>query len=231
MSVCFGAVVGVRNWMFNHSLLSTNEYSIPVITVGNISVGGTGKTPHTEYIIDALRSRYHMATLSRGYKRATSGFVIASESSRVEDIGDEALQMYRKYGDNVTVAVCERRVDGIDRLLELDKKINMVVLDDAFQHRYVKPTLSIVLTDYSRPVYEDKMLPFGRLREPMSALNRADIVIVTKCPPNFSPRDMRLAKMNLNLYPYQKLYFSTFDYGDPVAVWPSEAGKCPHLRP
>ena len=229
VSLCYGLGVAVRNWMFNHGLLAQQEYDIPVVSVGNIAMGGTGKTPHTEYIVDALRSRFKMAVLSRGYKRHSKGFVLADKHSTVDDLGDEPLQMYRKFGRNVTVAVCESRVEGIDSLLENDPKINMVVLDDAFQHRYVKPMVSIVLTDYNRPVYTDSLLPFGKLREPMSAINRADIVIVTKCPSDIRPMDTRLVKQHLNLYPYQKLFFSTLEYKQPVALFPDKAKPCPDL--
>ncbi len=220
ISMCYGIGVATRNWMFNHGFLSVHEFDIPVISVGNIAVGGTGKTPHTEYIVSHLKDKFKIAILSRGYKRDTRGFVVANNSTATFEIGDEPMQMYRKFGNDVTVAVCEKRVEGIDRLLELDNKINMIVLDDAFQHRYVKPAVSIVLTDYARPVYNDHILPYGRLREPVSALNRADIVIVTKCPSSIRPMDMRLVKQHLNLYPYQKLYFSTYEYGQPLPVFP-----------
>lgn len=229
-SLLFGAGVSVRNWMFNHGILSSEEFDVPVVTVGNIAVGGTGKTPHTEYIVNALKTKYRLAVLSRGYKRHSKGFVLADENSNLQDLGDESLQMFRKFGKDIKVAVCENRVEGIDRLLEIDNRINMVVLDDAFQHRYVKPSVSIVLTDFSRPVYEDKLLPFGKLREPMSAINRADIVVVTKCPSDLRPMDMRLVKQHLNLYPYQKLFFSTFEYCRPVALFPEMASKCPDLN-
>lgn len=230
ISLCYGLGVATRNWMFNHGILPTHEYDIPVISVGNIAVGGTGKTPHTEYIVRALQDSHHIAVLSRGYKRSTKGFVLADKTTSTDEIGDEPMQMFRKFGAKATIAVCESRVQGIDRLLESDSKLNIIVLDDAFQHRYVKPTVSIVLTDYARPLHKDHLLPFGRLRESVSAINRADIVIVTKCPPTIRPMDMRLVKQQLNLYPYQKLYFSTFDYGQPIPVFPDAAQPCPNLK-
>lgn len=228
MSFLYGIGVGVRNWLYSHDILKSYEFDIPVVSVGNLAVGGTGKTPHTEYIIDAMRHSHHMAMLSRGYRRHTHGFRLAKPGCTYEEIGDEPMQIYRKFGDNVAVAVCENRVDGIDRLLEIDPKINMVVLDDAFQHRRLKPAVSVVLVDYAHPVYNDFLLPFGRLREPVSALNRADVVVVTKCPSSVRPMDLRIIREDLKLFPYQKLFFSTLEYGEPLPVFP-EAAKELHL--
>lgn len=220
ISFLYGIGVALRNWMYNHGILHSHEFDIPVVVVGNLAVGGTGKTPHTEYIVDTLRYQRHMAVLSRGYRRHTSGFRLATPKSTFEEIGDEPMQIYRKFGRSVKVAVCENRVKGIQRLRELDPKIDMVVLDDAFQHRRVKPALSIVLVDFAHPVYEDSLLPYGRLREPARALNRADIVVVTKCPGEVKPMDLRIIRENLGLYPYQKLFFSAFEYGEPVPLFP-----------
>lgn len=220
MSFLYGIGVGVRNWLYSNDVLKSYEFDIPVVAVGNLAVGGTGKTPHTEYIIDAMRYTHNVAMLSRGYRRHTSGFRLANESSTYEEIGDEPMQIYRKFGKDVKVAVCENRVKGIERLLEADPRINMVVLDDAFQHRRLKPTLSVVLVDYSHPVYRDSLLPYGRLREPVSSLNRADIVVVTKCPADVKPMELRIIREDLKLFPYQKLFFSTFEYGEPIPVFP-----------
>ncbi|MDE6160719.1 MAG: tetraacyldisaccharide 4'-kinase, partial [Muribaculaceae bacterium] len=140
-SKLYGAVVYVRNKMFDWKILRQHSFGVPVIVVGNIAVGGTGKTPHVEFIISALRSSHHVAYLSRGYKRRTKGFVPATSKSTPRDIGDEAYQIYHKFGGEVTVAVCEDRVHGIRELLAVDPDINMLVLDDAFQHRYVRPTV------------------------------------------------------------------------------------------
>ena len=141
----------MRNKMFEHGFLKQQEFSVPVVVVGNIAMGGTGKTPHVEYIVSELMGKYNIGVLSRGYKRATKGFVLATPQSRPEDIGDESYQIYRKFGPEITVAVCEKRVVGINRMLEINPSINLIILDDAFQHRYVKPTVSIVLTEFSRP--------------------------------------------------------------------------------
>ncbi|MDE5785100.1 MAG: tetraacyldisaccharide 4'-kinase [Duncaniella sp.] len=229
ISKIYGAVMAVRNKMFDMGILKSEAFEIPVVVVGNLAMGGTGKTPHVEYIVDALRDKYRLGVLSRGYKRHTHGFVLAGPQSRPEDIGDESYQIYRKFGPDVTVAVCENRVKGIKRMLEIDPSISMIILDDAFQHRYVKPAASIVLTEYSRPVFRDHLLPYGRLRESRSSLNRADIVVVTKCPNDIKPMDFTLFKENLNLFPYQRLYFSRYRYGSVVPVFPDDNPVVPNL--
>ncbi|MBQ9073996.1 MAG: tetraacyldisaccharide 4'-kinase [Muribaculaceae bacterium] len=230
LSRIYGAIVYARNRMFDMGILKQQEFDIPVVVVGNIAVGGTGKTPHTEYIIDALRDRFRIGVLSRGYKRHTKGFVLATDQSTPEEIGDEPYQMYQKYGSRITFAVCESRCEGIRQMQVHAPGLNLIILDDAFQHRYVKPKVSIVLTEFSRPVYHDSLMPYGRLREPISALNRADIVIVTKCPDHMKPMDARVFKNNLNLYPYQKLYFSSYRYGNLIPVFPDKAPYTPQLE-
>lgn len=220
ISLVYRGVVAIRNAMFDKGILKQHEFDIPVITVGNISVGGSGKTPHTEYLLSTLYKDYRIGMLSRGYKRRTKGFVMATENSHVEDIGDEPYQIYRKFKDRgISVAVCEKRAEGIKKMREIDPGLDMIILDDAFQHRYVKPRLSIVLMEASRLPYNDSLLPFGRLREPMSALNRADVVIVTKCPEGMQPIQRRVIAENLNLFPYQKLLFSRFRYMAPVPLF------------
>ncbi|MCM1483970.1 MAG: tetraacyldisaccharide 4'-kinase [Muribaculaceae bacterium] len=224
ISVVYGWVMAVRNAMFEHGLLKQREFDIPVISVGNISMGGTGKTPHTEYIVDMLKDRYHMGVLSRGYKRKTKGFVQATKNSHVDDIGDEPYQIYhkfRKYG--VMMAVCENRVEGIEQMREIDPALNLIVLDDAFQHRYVKPAASVVLMEWSRPAFQDHLLPYGHLREPMGALNRADVVIVTKCPDDMKPVECRIFRERLELFPYQKLLFSRYEYEGLKPLFPDDA--------
>ena len=230
LSFAYGAVTATRNKMFDCGMLEQRRFDIPVLVVGNIAVGGTGKTPHVEYLIDLLRSKYRIGVLSRGYNRRTKGFVLASDESSARQIGDEPFQIYRKFGHlGVMVAVCEDRARGIDRMREIDPQLNLIILDDAFQHRYVKPTLSIVLTEHSRPVYEDEMMPAGRLREGAGALNRADIVIVTKCPDTMKQIDYRIFTKNMGLYPWQQLYFSKYTYGDLVPLFPNEVTHQPQL--
>lgn len=229
ISRLYGMGIAVRNKMFEYGMLKQQEFDIPIVVVGNLAMGGTGKTPHVEYIVESLLGRYNIGVLSRGYKRSTKGFVLATPQSRPEDIGDESYQIYRKFGPDITVAVCEKRSEGISMMREINPKLDMIILDDAFQHRYVRPSASVILTEYNRPVFKDKLLPYGRLREPARALNRADIVVVTKCPLGMKAMDYRIFEENLKLFPYQKLYFSRYNYGHLVPVFPEEAHDIPAL--
>ena len=222
LSWIYGAVTAVRNWMFDRGILPQEEFAVPVVSVGNLTVGGTGKTPHTEYIVGMLSKDYKIAVLSRGYKRKTKGFLLANSNSTPDSIGDEPLQMYQKFGSRVKVAVCESRRKGIKELIKTYPEIELIVLDDAFQHRYVKPKISILLMDYERPLYEDKLLPLGRLRESAHQINRADMVIVTKCPTNLQPLNFRLVQKHLDLMKFQKLYFSRYIYGGLLPVFPND---------
>lgn len=222
LSWIYGGVTGLRNWMFEHGILSQEEFDVPVVSVGNITVGGTGKTPHVEYILGMLALDYKIAVLSRGYKRKTRGFILANTHSTPSTIGDEPLQIYRKFGAKVKVAVCENRKKGIAELLRQFPDLQLIVLDDAFQHRFVKPKISILLMDFPRPVYEDHLLPLGRLRESAHQVGRADMVIVTKCPEELQPLEYRLVTKKLDLMPFQKLYFSRFAYGQLTPVFPDD---------
>lgn len=218
----YGAVTGVRNWLFDSKVFKEREYDIPIIGIGNITVGGTGKTPHVEYVVSNFADKMKVAVLSRGYKRKTSGFVLANANSTPELIGDEPLQIYRKFKGNVEVAVCESRRKGIDELLRLFPDLELIVLDDSFQHRWVKPKISVLLTDYSRPFYDDKMLPLGRLRESATQVARADMVVVTKCPEDLMPINFRIASKELDLMKFQKLFFSRYEYGNIVPVFEND---------
>ena len=211
LSWLYGLGVRLRNFCFDVGLLKSHSFDIPVISVGNITVGGTGKTPHVEYLVSLLRKHASVAVLSRGYKRKSHGFIIADSSATARLIGDEPMQMKKKFGD-ITVAVDRDRVNGIRRLTDgkTVKDIDVVLLDDAFQHRYVKPGINILLVDYHRLIIYDKLLPAGRLREPLNGKNRADIVIVTKCPKDLKPMEFRVITKAMNLFPYQHLYFTTF---------------------
>lgn len=220
LSGIYGCVVGLRNIMFKWGILKQKEFDIPIVVIGNLAVGGTGKTPHTEFVTDYLRNKYNVAVLSRGYKRSTKGFIMASPRSTPMDIGDEPYQIYHKFDCQIPVAVCESRVKGIEELLRINPEINLVILDDAFQHRYIKPAVSLVLTEFDRPAYDDKLLPLGHLREPFRSINRADIVIVTKCPGDIQPIDYRIKKEKLGLMPFQMLYFSSFRYQKLRPVFP-----------
>lgn len=220
LSWLYGALVWLRNMAFNCGILKQERFDMPVVSVGSITMGGTGKTPHVEYLIEALCHRYKIGVLSRGYKRNTHGFVLVTDSLSPIDIGDEPYQLYRKFNGLITLAVCEKRNKGIREMLRIEPSINLFILDDAFQHRSVKPKVNIVLVDYSRPPFDDKLLPLGQLREPVGRLVHCDMVVVTKCPSNLSPVDIRAMKANLNLFRYQNLFFSNISYADPVPVFP-----------
>lgn len=227
----FGCIVGLRNKCFDYGLLRSTKFDIPVICIGNITVGGTGKTPHTEYFIRHFSDR-RVAVLSRGYKRKTSGFVVADEHTTARDIGDEPFQMHRKF-PHAIIAVDEKRIHGIKQLLQQQQSPDIILLDDAFQHRFVTPSFSIVLVDFNRPTDTDDYLPLGRLRESQQGLQRADCVIVSKCPTDYVPNHA-LWRTRLHLRDNQQLHFSTFDYEPPRALvndtaWPFGAADKPHL--
>ncbi|MCM1377681.1 MAG: tetraacyldisaccharide 4'-kinase [Prevotella sp.] len=221
-SLIYGGITWLRNKLFDIGLFTEEVFDIPIVSVGNITVGGTGKTPHVEYILSQLSNRYNIAVLSRGYRRKTKGFIEANHKSTPDQIGDEAMQIYNKYGMRVKVAVCESRRRGIAELMRAYPELELIVLDDAFQHRWVKPKVSILLTDHSRPFYKDKILPLGRLRESKHSVNRADMVVVTKCPENMNPIDYRMIHRDLDLMAFQKLYFSRYDYGQLSPVFPDD---------
>lgn len=216
----YGLVVWFRNQLFDIGILKSKDYKIPVIAVGNITVGGAGKTPHVEYLIRLLKDKVKVAVLSRGYKRKSKGFVLADMNSTVEEIGDEPYQMKKKFPD-IDVAVDKNRQEGIELLTNntTAKDIDVIILDDAYQHRYVKPGINILLVDYHRLLLYDKLLPAGRLREPKESTVRADMVIITKCPTELKPMDYRVITRAMNLYPYQTLLFSTLKYGKLIPVY------------
>lgn len=226
LSLFYGLGVAVRNKLFDWKVLKSVEFDFPVIGVGNITVGGTGKTPHVEYLIELLSNKFKLGILSRGYKRLTKGFLLADKNKTHEDIGDESFQIFSKY-KKIDVAVAEKRVNGIIQLKKKRKDLQVILLDDAFQHRYVKPGVSILLIDYYRPVFKDHYLPFGELRDSKDAIRRANIVVVTKVPDSIKPIEKRLWKKELNLFPYQFLYFSTYQYGRLTPVINSKSIKIP----
>ena len=223
LSWLYGMGVRLRNKMFDLGILKSRSFDIPVISVGNITVGGSGKTPHVEFLINSLRDKVKVAVLSRGYKRKSRGFVLAGKNTTMAEIGDEPFQMKRKFSD-IYVAVDKDRCHGIDMITgsEETKDTDVILLDDAFQHRYVKPGINILLVDYHRLIMYDKLLPAGRLREPKNGKSRADIVIVTKCPRNLKPMEFRVITKTMNLFPYQKLYFTTLKYDNLKPVYCGE---------
>ncbi len=203
-------------------MLRSETFDVPVICIGNLAVGGTGKTPHTEYLVRLLQKEFQVAVLSRGYKRRKNGYVLATPESKVEDIGDEPFQIHTKF-PGIRVAVDKDRRHGIRQLSKLSEPLtDVILLDDGFQHRYVDAGINILLTDFHRLFCDDALLPAGRLREPASEKIRAQMVIVTKCPPDIKPIDFNVIAKRLHLYPYQQLYFSAYRYGDLVPVFPEQ---------
>ena len=223
ISWIYGGAVRIRNKLYDSGILKEVEHDVPVVSVGNLTIGGTGKTPHVEYLVDHLKSNYKIAVLSRGYKRKTKGFVLATSTSTPEQIGDESYQIYKKFGQDIVVAVAEDRNLGIKELRRLFPDVDLVILDDAFQHRSVKPTVSILLLDKNRPIEDDRLLPLGRLREPVHGKDRADIVVVTKCPSYMNPLEYGLEEKKLDLLSFQKAYFSTVRYEEIKPVFPEMA--------
>lgn len=217
-SVIYRIITAIRNFLYDSGVLRSHEFSVPVICVGNITVGGTGKTPHTEYIGDLLRKDFNIAILSRGYKRKSSGFRFADQSSASTDIGDEPLQMHRKL-QGVTVAVDSNRVRGVKTIMKERPGTGVIILDDGFQHRRINPGFSIILYDYSRPMIKDYLLPYGNLRESIHGMNRADIILITKSPEDISPIQRRIIVKEIDKRPYQNLYFTSIRYEKPVNVF------------
>jgi tetraacyldisaccharide 4'-kinase len=215
-------VVNVRNSLFNLNILRAREFDVPVISVGNITVGGTGKTPHTEHLIQLLSTKFNVAVLSRGYKRKSRGFLVVETSSTSRQVGDEPIQIKRKF-PSVMVAVDEKRVRGVEKILAIsEKRPDVIILDDAFQHRYITPSINILLIDFTRMITEDDLLPLGRLREPASNRDRANIIIVTKCPREIKPIDERIITKDLHIWPYQDLFFSRIKYGELTPLFPEK---------
>jgi tetraacyldisaccharide 4'-kinase len=218
LSLIYGLITGFRNFLYDAGILPSVEFPFPVICVGNITVGGTGKTPHTEYIAALLKENFKVATLSRGYKRKTRDFRIASSSSIVSEIGDEPMQIFSNFPD-VVVAVDRNRVHGVKKILKEHPEIEVIILDDGFQHRKITPGYSILLSDFERLIIRDHMLPYGNLRESKGNMRRADMILITKSPENISPIQRRLIVKEIDKSPYQNLYFTTFIYKTPLPVF------------
>ena len=217
-SLIYGLMVWIRNSLFDIQAIKSIEFPIPLISVGNITVGGTGKTPHIEYLVELLKDEFTLATLSRGYKRKTRDFILADSLSGISDIGDEPVQIKNKYPD-IHVAVDRRRVNGVRELMRRIPELDVILLDDAYQHRHIKPGLSILLIDFNRPLSEDHLLPAGRLREQGYERRRANIILITKCPDRLKPIERRIIVKDLKLYPFQHLFFTKLIYGKPVPVF------------
>ncbi len=210
-ALLYGAVLWLRNRLYDTGIFSAIEFSVPVITVGNLSVGGTGKTPHVEYLVRLLQYEYRVATMSRGYKRHTQGFIIADSNTNALRIGDEPMQYHLKFPE-LTVSVAEERMTGIPLLLQRKPLIDVVLLDDAYQHRSVKAGLNILITDHARPFYDDYILPLGRLRENRAAYKRANVIIVSKCPLDITSKQAQEIKRKIRPLPHQQVFFTGISY-------------------
>ena len=210
-AILYGIITNIRNFLYDKGIFKSYSFNIPIIAVGNLNVGGTGKTPQIEYLIRFLSDNYKVATLSRGYKRKSKGFILADSFSNAESLGDEPFQFYKKF-PNIQVAVDVDRKNGIEKLLSQNNKPNIILLDDAFQHRKVKAGFYILLTSYNDLFVDDCILPCGNLRESRSGGKRANIIIVTKCPNNISDADQNKIKIKLKLEKNKELYFSTIEY-------------------
>jgi tetraacyldisaccharide 4'-kinase len=196
----YGLITDIRNYLYDKGLFQSKSFEIPIINVGNITVGGTGKSPQVEYLIRLLKDKHKIVTLSRGYGRKTKGFIWADETANASTIGDEPMQFYQKFGKEILVIVGEKRVEAIEKVLQQKPDTEVVILDDAFQHRAVRPSLNILLIDYNRPIDEDYPFPAGRLRERRHGAKRADVVIITKCPDNLSLEEQSSLRSRLRPY-------------------------------
>ena len=212
-AILYGLITSIRNFLFDKGILKSYSFDLPILAVGNLSVGGTGKTPQIEYLIRLLSDKFKIATLSRGYKRQSEGFILADVNSNAAILGDEPFQFFQKF-PNIQVAVDANRKNGIEQLLVQQEKPEVILLDDAFQHRKVKAGFYILLTSYGDLYSDDFILPTGNLRESRSGAQRANIIIITKCPYNLSLDEQKEIKNKLKLSTSQELYFTYIDYDD-----------------
>jgi tetraacyldisaccharide 4'-kinase len=217
-SILYRLITDIRNMLFNTGILSSEEFAIPVICIGNITVGGTGKTPHAEYLIGLLRKDFKVALLSRGYKRKSKGFRIATKSSPVRVIGDEPLQVFRKFPD-ILVAVDRNRRNGIKTIIKEHPETEIIILDDGFQHRKVKSGLSILLTDFSRLVTRDYVMPYGNLRENRNNRKRADVILISKTPEDVPEPTIKDIIKEVKSHDRQKLFFTSISYKDLIPLF------------
>jgi tetraacyldisaccharide 4'-kinase len=218
VSIIYGAVVWLRNFLFDKKIFRSSSFNFPLICIGNLATGGTGKTPMTEYLVTFLKDNFKTATLSRGYKRKTKGFAIAGENTTALEIGDEPMQFHQKFKD-VTVAVGEERLVAIPQLLHDRPETEVIILDDAFQHRSVAAGLNILLTDYSNLYTRDSLLPVGDLRDIISSAKRANIIIVTKCKAGINIDEKKSIEKELNILPQQKVFFTEILYAQPYHLF------------
>lgn len=211
-AIIYGLVIWFRHKCFDWGWLTSTEFDFPVICIGNLSLGGTGKSPMISTLVEVFKEDYHLATLSRGYKRSTEGFRLVNTTDTSKQVGDEPLQFKTSFNEQLTVAVCEQRVKGVNALLAIQPSINAIFLDDAFQHRKIKPGLSILLTTYDQLYVDDFLLPAGNLRDAKYASKRAQIIVVTKCPAGLSKDEKQHIIAKLNPTDTQKVFFARIAY-------------------
>lgn len=216
-SLIYALIIWIRNKFFDKGWIGSSSFNLPIIGVGNLSAGGTGKSPMVEFILSRFSPRFKLAVLSRGYKRKTSGYALANEKSTALEIGDEPMQFYRKY-PSVSIAVGEERIVAIPQLLHDKPETEAIILDDAFQHRYVTPGLNILLTDFNNLFTRDWFLPTGDLRDLPSSYKRADILIVSKCPPKLTALHARELEKEIHPLEKQELFFTSIEYGTPFHI-------------
>ena len=221
LSTLYRGVTDIRNLLFDKKIIRSVSFPLPIISIGNLAVGGTGKTPHTEYFIRLLKDNYRIATLSRGYKRKTTGFFQANKHTTAADIGDEPFQIFTKFPD-VRVFVDEKRVHGVQEILKTHPDMEVILLDDAYQHRHIHPGLSILLTDFALPFTRDHVMPYGRLREQANNARRADVILVTKCPKEIKQEDFQRITSEINPAPHQSVFFSGLAYDEIYPVFGGE---------
>ena len=213
----YGLIISIRNFCYDKNIFRSTSFPLPVINVGNLTMGGTGKTPHIEYLIRLLKEKYRVATLSRGYGRKTQGYMLVSNPSGTAMVGDEPMQYHTKFPE-ITVSVGEDRVAAIENLIKLQPKPEVILMDDAYQHRAVKPGLNILLMEHDSLLKRNYLLPSGTLREWKRGMKRADIIIISKCPEILVPIERKRLAEQITLLPNQQLFFSFFKYGDIIRL-------------
>ena len=218
LALVYGLIIIIRNWLYDKEYIKSAAFNFPVICVGNLAVGGTGKSPMVEYLLALLHPHFKIATLSRGYKRKTKGYVIANELTTALDIGDEPMQFHLKFPD-VTVTVGEERIVAIPYLLQDKPELQAIILDDAFQHREVRAGLNIILTEFNNLYSNDFFLPTGDLRDEWASAKRAEIIVVTKCLPNLTKDKKEKIIRSLHILPVQQIFFTTIEYGTPYHIF------------
>ncbi|MEG1937427.1 MAG: tetraacyldisaccharide 4'-kinase [Rikenellaceae bacterium] len=218
ITILFSIVLYIRHKLYDMGVFKSKSFGVPIICVGNLRVGGTGKTPLTDFLVKKLKNNYKIAILSRGYMRKTKGFFIVDNASTSYEVGDEP-KLLKMLNDDVMVAVCEDRCKGVEMILKYDPDISLIILDDAFQHRAIKAKLNIILTEYKNLYVNDALLPIGTLRDLKDRAHKADVIVVTKCPADVKPIDLRLVYKELDIRPYQKLLFTHIHSHTPVSLF------------